>query len=346
MDFDSSTPIRGVVRDTFQDVAFEQTGGLSTISPAFAIELTRRLSIGATVNLWRSSLLGDNGWTRDSNNSFRVEHPLPGTDILPDLGISRTTNIDATLDIDETYRDFKAANVTLGLLWTPTDRLSLGLRYDSSFTEKVKYRAKVDSRQFRHPDDAAPNGILDEYTLSGSERQKVRFPSFFALGAAFRANDRLILAMSITRADWDDSTLEDGSGTRVSLVDGSENGTEDDINFSPTYTVRLGAEYVFIPKEKDETLNRLWSVRGGAFFDQEPASGKSAGDANGDPEEFYGVTAGVGLLLNQRINIDAAYQFRFGKDVNKDFIRGLPGGFSEDVYQHRFLLSTIIYFGG
>ena len=105
--------------------------------------------------------------------------------------------------------------------------------------------------------------------------------------------------------------------------------------FDPTHTVRLGAEYVFIPERPEEILNRLWTVRGGLFFDQEPATDKT--------DDFYGFAVGCGLLAYHRVNIDVAYQLRYGHHVNEDFFRGIEG-FNEDVFQHRVLLSTVIYF--
>lgn len=120
-------------------------------------------------------------------------------------------------------------------------------------------------------------------------------------------------------------------------------------HFKPTYTVRLGAEYVFLPKEPEEKLDRLWSLRGGLFRDQEPATAKSSGirwpgdNGTGEPDDFYGCALGVGLLVKQRVNIDVAYQLRYGPGVNSDFIRGIDG-FKEDVFQSRFLISTVIYF--
>ncbi|MND07290.1 hypothetical protein D3C83_291750 [compost metagenome] len=53
----------------------------------------------------------------------------------------------------------------------------------------------------------------------------------------------------------------------------------------------------------------------------------------------------MGLLTLERFSFDAAYQVRYGRGVNSDFIRGLTN-FEEDIVQHRVLLSTIIYFGG
>ena len=162
---------------------------------------------------------------------------------------------------------------------------------------------------------------------------------------AYRRNDRLTVSADISTTDWSDFTIQDGTGTKTSLVDGSSGDTLSD--FDRVWTLRLGAEYVFLPKQPSETLTQLWTLRGGLLFDQEPASGRSTFDSadpgDGDPDQFYGASVGVGLQLFNRVNIDAAYQLRYGNNVNSDLIRGLPG-FEDDVLQHRFLLSAVLYF--
>ena len=142
--------------------------------------------------------------------------------------------------------------------------------------------------------------------------------------------------------------MERASGDRFSLIDGVDIDDPDTAaDFDATYALRLGAEYVLIPQTTGTELNRLWSLRGGLFFDQEPASGRSiaSGDLRGDGEadNFYGFSAGVGLLAFQRFNFDVAYQLRYGNNVNSDFIGGVRD-FDEDFLQHRLLLSTVVYF--
>jgi len=181
------------------------------------------------------------------------------------------------------------------------------------------------------------------------ERRHVRFPDSLALGVAYRFSDCLTVSLDVTRTDWNDFYVVTGNAQHHSLVDYSNlDNPWTRTHFKATNTFRLGSEYVFLPKEPEEQLARLCSLRGDIFFDQEPATGKSAGfrwpgdNGSGKPDNFYGFTAGVGLLLNQRVNIDAAYQLRAGLGVNRDFIRGLSG-FEENVVQHRILLSTVIY---
>jgi len=341
-DFDKvDTLPSGRELNTFMDIDFVQSGGLATISPAFAIELSHRLSVGVAVNLWRSSFLSDNSWKQHSRFETLVTEDVSS----PQFG-DYTKVIEGVLETRENYRDFSAENMTLGVLWNPVDKLSLGLRYDSGFSGDVDYRLDFHSFQFRRPDPAAPDGIesgpLDTTTR---ERRSVRFPDFFAVGAAYRANDRLTFSLDVTRADWNDFYLRKGDGTRISLVDASELDDSDAPHFDPTYAVRFGVEYAFVPKEPEERLGHLWTLRGGLFFDQEPATGRTGADpkGSGNPDDFYGGALGVGLLLRQRLNLDLAYQLRYGDNVNSDLIRGIEG-FREDVLQHRLLLSTVLYF--
>ena len=338
----SATPL-GTVIPRMRTMDFRQKGGLSTITPAFAFELTHRLSVGLAVNFWRKSFLSDNGWEQ----TIRVD----------EVGFFGSLVYSAPTYVHEEYENFEGENFTVGLLWSATEKWNLAARYDSAFTGKTDYK------RVGYNIDVWPNlGILnltanDNRMMNyiSKETRHIRFPSSFALGTAYRFNDKLTLSFDVTRTDWNDYWVKDGDGRRSSLVDvSSRDNPFTKVDFDPTYTVRFGAEYVFIPKKPDEKLNNLWTLRGGLFYDEEPATGKSnknswlwenatLGRPSGKPDKFYGFALGCGLLAYQRVNIDLAYQLRYGHDVNSDFLRGVPG-FSEDVYQHRFLVSTVIYF--
>ena len=119
----------------------------------------------------------------------------------------------------------------------------------------------------------------------------------------------------------------------------------------PTYTVRLGGEYVFV----DATRPRqqlLPSLRAGVFYDPQPASGRrdtwwGVSHGDGDTDDYYGITIGAGVLIKNRVNIDAAYEYRWGDNVRRDTLAGPAGldrGFDGDVDQHSLYLSTVIYF--
>lgn len=336
-DFNSADVLVGSgVLNSFLDADFLQHGGLSTITPAFAIELTHRLSVGASLNLWRSSFLSENGWTQKT--SFQTTS----------VGVGSTVR-QAFTRMREEYEDFRGENWTFGVLWSVNDKWSVGARYDTAFTGDVDYEARGSTIRLRLPSSTGPP-MLSVAPTWFKEKRQIRFPPTWAVGAAYRRNDKLTFSMDVTSTDWNEFYVKDRYGRRNSLVDfGSRDNPLTKTDFDRTYTVRVGFEYVLLPRELEERLDRLWTIRGGVFYDQEPATGKPRGfrllntGGSGKPDEFYGAAFGVGVLLNQRVNIDAAYQIRYGPGVNADFIRGVPG-FEEDVLQHRFLLSTVVYF--
>lgn len=321
VNFISSTDIFGSTFTDSKNFRFNQDGNLGSITPAFAIEVTHRLSVGLAVNLWRDNPIAKNEFRQTINT--RDEISVNGVLVATIDGVS----------IEE-YKNVEGENFVVGVLWNATEKLNIGLRYNTAFTADTDYtRIRMDS--IGNVDNAA-------------EKRRLRFPDTWTVGASYRVNDRLTLAFDTSITDWDDFTVETAAGETFSLVDASNvNDPDERTNFKPTKTFRLGAEYVFLPKEPEDTLPRLWSLRGGLFYDEEPASGRPSGDrsieGDGKPDSFFGFTVGAGLLAFQRVNIDLAYQLRYGNGVNGDFVRGVPG-FEEDIVQHRVLLSTVIYF--
>ncbi|MBI1321014.1 MAG: hypothetical protein GC168_18980 [Candidatus Hydrogenedens sp.] len=320
----------GIVLGQDSRLDFEQQGGLASLSPALAFEITKKLSLGVAVNLFRSDWLGPNGWEQTTrvNSVFTA-----GGSLSLSRGYSR-----------ERYENIRGQNVTVGLLWHATSKLSLGLRYDSPLHASSDYTSF--DRDLSFLPNAAMPGLVN--VAWAREKRDLRLPDTWALGAAYRFNDRLTLALDVTRTDWNDVYVASRRGMRYSLIDGADlNNPLRRNHFDPVYAVRLGAEYAFIPRQRGETLDYLWTMRGGVFLEQEPASGRDPrrrfAPGDGTPDDFYGVTVGVGVLLKQRVNIDLAYQYRFGNNVNGDLNPGVAG-FEADEESHRLVLSTVVYF--
>ncbi len=318
LNLNSSNRDNGAVLSQYEKLDFQQRGGVSTITPAVAFEATKRLSFGIAVNFYRSTFLSDNSWEQT----------------LHRRELSRRGPTVKLLDVRtrEKYEDFRGENVTLGMLWSIDDRWSVGARWDSAFTGEADFKSQRLRRELVLLGDGPPRLS----SRMNHSKREIRFPNTYAVGVSARINDRLTLSADVTRTDWNDFWFRGPDRDRISLINAENlDAAGDTTDFKETYTIRLGGEYVFIPKQPKVDLNRLWSMRAGVFYDQEPASK--------DPDDFWGLTFGVGVLANQRINIDAAIQVRYGKGVNADFIRGISG-FNEDVIQGRFVLSTVIYF--
>ncbi|HOZ48321.1 MAG TPA: outer membrane protein transport protein [Candidatus Hydrogenedentes bacterium] len=323
----------GLFYHTNYDIRYKQEGSLSALSPAFGFEITNKLSCGLVANLWDSDLISSNGW--ESYTEGRVwGHLNSGLG-----GIGR-------LSTYEEYENFQGTNYTVGLLYKPMERLSLGAVYHAGFKAHVDYTRRYTSLNYPFP---VFNIVFPTYR----SRLEIEFPQAYGLGAAYRfADEKLTLSLDVTRRDWDDFVQTDdqlGGRGRISPITGLR---KDMSPHDPTYSVRLGAEYVFVDATKP-VQNFLPSLRGGLFYDPEPASGRKqflwwVKDGDGKVDDYYGVTLGAGVLIKNRVNIDAVYQYRWGSDVRSETIRTpnriIESGFKTDVDQHAAYVSTVIYF--
>ncbi len=318
----------GILASTLSDVRYRQRGELACLSPAFGFEITNWLSVGAVVNLWYHDLLPKNEWeTRQVEQARSLIN-----------GVMAPFN-QARLRVERNYEDFDGISFTAGVLVKPTDRLSLGAVYHSKFTGRVKYTEVVRIGQT----SGMPGFLRDVRPL------EYDFPSAFGVGAAYRfPGDRLTLSLDVTRREWDEFVVRDPKNPQLAMRkrSGVTGLPTEQSPHDATYAVRLGGEYVFVFPKKP-VQNFLPSVRAGVFYDPEPASrrrfswfGLKKGDGKAD--NYFGMSLGAGVLLYNRVNIDAAYVYRWGDSVREATfgMRGTEAG----VDQHTLYLSTVIYF--
>lgn len=312
----------GFVADVKTRVHYRQEGSLSALSPAFGFELTDRLSLGLVANIWDQSLIPGNEWKIRSKFKTRVR--INGRNPRWTRG-----------EILQDYDDFEGINYTYGVLYRPIERLSIGAVYHTKLGANVNY-----TQEFR------TRGAQFSYSRR-HEHREIEFPSGYGLGVAYRLpNDKLTLSLDVTRRNWDEFVEIKGyanRGERISPITGLR---KKDSYSEPTHTVRFGGEYVFIDPEKP-LPTFLPSLRAGVYYDPEPASGRKdkwygLDRGDGDPDDYYGITLGAGVLVKDRVNIDAAYEYRWGSDVRKDTF-GMPAT-DADVDQHNLYLSTVVYF--
>ena len=305
---------------------YRQRGSLASISPAFGFELTQRLSLGAVMNLWDQSLLPDNEWEvhRNIRNTALINGRMfPGSLVR--------------LTIEEQFKNFRGTNYSFGAFYRATERLHFGLVYHTKLNADVDYERIERTR-------------IGNYGYKRRERPKqYTFPSAIGVGVAYRfPNDKLTLSLDITRREWDQFIIYDPQNRsfnrqRLSGVTGLPVSAS---NVKPTYTVRLGGEYVLV-NDRKPVQHYLPSFRAGLFYDPEPSGGRKdqwygLDSGNGRPDDYFGVSVGAGLLIKNRVNLDAAYTYRWGSGVRNDTF-GLPST-DADVRQHMFYLSTVIYF--
>ncbi len=311
------------------NIEFHQDGSLGSFSPAFGFEITDRISLGVVMNIWDQDLIPINEWTKTTRTD---DTWLFGNS----MRLTRTIQ-------NERYENVKGINYTLGFLWKPTERFSIGGVYHTAFAADVDYTQRFTVMGF--PPAAA---VI-------KQRRRIEFPNAYGLGLAYRfPNDKLTIALDVTRREWDKFVeIEKGPSPifqerRFSPITGLPKWRS---HHDPTYTVRLGAEYLFL-NTQEPLPNYLPSLRLGAFYDPEPASQASHAQdlfgqvyqmgKTGKPDDYWGLTLGLGVLIKNRVNLDLAYIYRWGDDVRKDTFS--MWDVDADVTQHELYLSTVIYF--
>jgi len=290
-----------------QDKHFDQNGYIGALGLAYAIEITPKLSFGATLNIWTDKLLWKNGW----KESFREN------------GVGTQGGVAVTIDtaITDKYSDFNGINANFGLLWNMNSYLTLGavvktpfdadICHEHSFAQTSTFGPPVSTTVFRQ------NRI--------SEDVELRMPLSYGAGLAWRVSDVLSFDLDVYRTHWSDYMLTDSEGNEFSPIDGrpkSESDVED------TIQVRLGGEYLFISQKK----NLVIPLRAGVFYDPEPT--------HDGVNDFYVVAVGSGIAF-KRFIFDMAYQLRWGRDVDTG---NLIATSEADITQHRLLASVIIHF--
>jgi len=329
--FNDVGPAAGGVVNLAARYKYRQRGGLRSLSPAFGFEITDKLSMGVVMNIYDQDILPGNEW--ETRNNIR-QRTFFNAITLP-FAVNR---------INEDYRDFDGHNYTIGLLYKPNERWSIGAVYHTKWSADVTYRQTT---RFL-------NGAFVGKTRT-ERKQEYTFPSALGVGAAYRfPNDKLTISLDVTRREWDQFEVLDPDNPvrslrRTSGVTGMNKGVS---KIDPTYTVRLGGEYVFIDDSKPKQ-DYLPSLRAGIFYDPEPAGGRrdvwygvgingKSKRGTGDPDDFYGFSLGAGVLVKDRINLDIAYIYRWGNNARSDTF-GLFGT-DADVDQHNIYVSTVVYF--
>jgi long-chain fatty acid transport protein len=293
--------------DGLQQVRSRQEGGLFTISPAVAVQLTPALSVGAAFNIWPNAL--GNGWKQTV--SVRGEGFLnSGADVVPFVSTGR---------IDEDY-DFEGFNVTTGFLWALNRTFTLGGVVRTPFTARVRH--KHSSSLTVALQDGSPPVTS---ALRFSETLDMDMPLSYGLGLAARLSDRLTLSLDVARVHWSDFSLEESHNDDALLVEnGAPSGKGQAVlsgQGDDTTSVRLGAEYLWI---RPRTIIPL---RGGVFYDPEPGDGGT--------DDFFGFSLGTGITVRQFV-FDVAYTFRAG------MVRSTAT--DTTIHQHSIVASMIYHF--
>jgi long-subunit fatty acid transport protein len=226
--------------ETSQEIDYQQDGYLGALGLAYALELTPRVSVGVTINIWSDTLGLKNGWQETlSVNSQTV--------ITNTLGPPETTLSD--VQIENEYSEFNGLNANIGLLWDLNEHLTLGAVLKTPFTGSLKRRSSRNDRAESLEDDL-----------------ELDMPMSYGIGLAYRFSDRFTIDLDAYRTEWSKYLLTDAEGNTFSPIDGKP---ENESDIEDTTQIRMGAEYLILKPVTDTVI----PMRAGLFYDPEPSEG-------------------------------------------------------------------------
>ncbi|MFO0793534.1 MAG: outer membrane protein transport protein [Candidatus Brocadiaceae bacterium] len=288
------------------DATFESKGGIGALTPALSLQVTPKLSVGVSVNIYTDEFFGDYAWKQTSKTNI--------TGKKTDTGETYTGFENRT----DTYKNFQSVNATIGILWDVWEkdkkRLTLGAVYDTPFTADLDRKSEFFA--VRPNTKNPPN--------EDTQSLDIDYPMSFGLGLSFRCNDALSFSLDTTWTDWSEYMLKNEFGDKWRPIGYAKAGRD----IEDTYAVRYGTEYLLFQEKM------IIPLRGGLFYEPRPSLD--------NPADFYGFSVGTGVTF-QRFSIDSAYQFRWGNLPGEDMGQWLKGA-SFDQQEHLFLLSCIVYF--
>lgn len=291
-------------------VRSEQEGGLFTLSPALAVQISPEVSVGVAVNIWPQ--IFDNGWQQDVNvaSTGRVF-----------IG-NRFEPFTATGRVQERF-DFEGVNVTVGFLWTINSVFSLGGVLRSPFTATVtRTHHSTLAITLQEGTTPLPSACTFQETLD------LDMPLSYGLGLAARLSTRFRLALDVARVHWSDFHLETSraeaataSCAQLLSVAAPVGKGQAVLNgeSADTTSVRLGAEHLW-PLSKVAL-----ALRAGLFYDPEPGAGGR--------DDFFGVSLGAGIAAGP-VLFDIAYTFRAGT---------VHSPVTDPSVRHHTVLASVIY---
>jgi len=303
----------------------QSNGGFDVLAFGTGFRPTRRLRVGFTVNRWL------NGYEQE------LVRLLPG-------------NLRPIREFELDFRP-RGWNFNLGVIWSASDTLNLGLVVKTPFGADVKLsKARADTWD-------SDSGFEEQtFNAHTSDDVRIDFPASVGFGISWRARDTLTLSADFTQTGWSEAHIFNYFTLPVTprREDPSDPIVRPPANVFeelpyPTLIseqvdaqqFRAGVEWVVISSPRLKI-----PVRAGYFNDRQITA-----SPDGSVPRYNGVTVGTGLILGPLL-FDVAYLLEFGSDVvdvpvpdpTNDTPTTVPVRFS--LRTQRFFASVIYRFGG
>ena len=213
---------------------FRQQGYISSLTPAFAIQVSPELYLGVAVNIWDDDLFGASNW--ESTSTTR------GSGLLGGLPFS----LDST---DHTKSKFSGYNATAGFL-VNVNKLTVGGVLKTPFDARVKQTTTTTDN-------------LTGSSSSSTGKSTLEMPMSAGIGLAYRFSDVLSASLDGYWTQWSQYAQKDSTGAKFNPITTNplSAGKPKD-----TFQARLGAEYLVMSGKS------VIPLRAGVFYDPEPGA--------------------------------------------------------------------------
>jgi long-chain fatty acid transport protein len=253
--------------------------GMVTFSPALAIKVNDKLSLGATFNI-NYAIFDISMWAGAS------DPPMP----LVDLG-----------QYEESMTGW-GYGATLGVLFKPVEKLSLGATFRSASTVGFKGEATISGMTDLGAAMVPPTPLNDTSDLE----REVTWPMWLAGGVAFRPIEDLTLTADLQWTQWSKIDVMDTVYVDPFWAAMMEQSGDDarPMHWEDALQIRIGAEY---------KINSL-AFRAGYYYDPSPAPDRTMNVLLPN-FDFNVITAGFGTHLNG-LQLDFGIEYLMGKERN------------------------------
>ena len=279
---------------------------IARITPGLAWQVTDRLSLGASIV----------GTYADLEQQ-----------VFPD------TSVVNPADPSQSFFGFELENMTafnagikLGLMYKPTDRLTLGATWNSKVDLDLEGRMRADL-------SALGLGKVD---YRDAEAKNIDQPQEFGVGAAWQATDRWLLAAEINWIDWSDAVT-----TGVILAKDPDNPAAPprlkiaaDNDWRDQYVIAVGTAW----RWNDRTL-----LRAGYNYGRNPIPDNHLNPLLNTIAEHH-LTVGFGHRLSDAWHIDGAFEWDImNKETytNKQLPFGTDAKASGELFALHFRVSRV-----
>ncbi|MCP4218153.1 MAG: hypothetical protein GY765_26185 [bacterium] len=268
---------------------WETLVGIATISPAIAFKLSEKFSLGATINL--------------NYGIVKMERPMAG-------------------QYEEDLSGM-AFGASLGMLYKPTKKFSVGLNIKTPFKVKIS-------------GDTTMSGA-PLYGLSSSDEgeRDATWPMWVGLGFCFKPNDKLTFTADAQYTNWKKMTVipMDFYSAGWTIF---EEAASMELKWKDAVQLRFGTEY----KVSDSL-----ALRAGYYYDPSP-SPKSTMTILLPEITYHFFTVGLGYR-SKSIILDVGFEVALGEDrdlglLEADPRAGMPGIHGNNVLVPNIALTILL----